>query len=338
MAGSNSSILPDVVVGWIRRFYAAAGWAYDRDDAAQPQPGTAPLDASLRAAALGLTVDAGATAGGKSSDPEAERRAQALAEDLLRQREEEEERARQEVLARERSEREERERQEAEARARAIEEERLRQEAEAKSRAAAKWKQDMEALRDLLKTVLTAGVGDVGAMRAALADTTAKAEENDHLAALKSLARLEGLVREAADLLDGTGDKAPGAFAAVKAQKEWLQVRANLQSELDKLKSAVLSACGSDPELAPVAQSAAGLGTRLDPVDGSLSRALADVAGADQGGRAQAIEAARQVLAGYRQVFDGPFFRAVEAGTGFGAFAIRQTALDGLDRVEKALA
>jgi hypothetical protein len=333
MPRSKTSALPDFIVGWVKRFYTAVGWKYDEDDATE----TPPLAPSLQAAALGLMVDAGTTGTDGTPDPEAERLAQERAEALLRQREEEEQRARQEVLDRERIEREERERQEAEARAKEIEDERLRLEAEARSQAAAKWKQDMGALEDLLNTVLSAGVGDVGGMRAALAHTTEKAQEDDHVAALKSLARLETLVNDAADLLGKTDEKTPGAFAAVKAQKEWLQVRAAVAGELEKLKAAIQSACGSDPDLAPVAQSAGRLGDRLAPIDGALDKALSDIASAGQDARAQAIEAARQVVARYRLVFDAPFFRAVETGTGFGSFAIRQTALDGLDKVEKAL-
>lgn len=333
MPGSKTSALPDFIVGWVKRFYTAVGWKYDEDEPA----GTPPLSPSLQAAALGLVADAGLGVAGKTTDPEALRQAQERAEALLRQREEEEQRARQEVLDRERIEREERERQEAEARAKEIEEERLRLEAEARSQAAAKWKQDMAALRDLLNKVLSAGVGDQGAIRAALAHTTEKAQEDDHIAALKSLARLETLVNDAADLLGKTDEKTPGAFAAVKAQKEWLQVRSAVAGELEKLKAAIQSACGSDPDLAPVVQSAGRLGDRLAPIDGALDKALSDIGITAGDSRAQAVEAARQVVARYRLVFDAPFFRAVEAGTGFGSFAIRQTALDGLDKVEKAL-
>ncbi len=241
------------------------------------------------------------------------------------------------------AEREEAERREAEERRRQeAEERRRREEAERLARARREWTERHEAIKFLVLTLAKSDIGDVSAMRAANADTIAKAEAGDPDAALVSLARLERLVEQARSEAGAPGGVEPGLVGrlsgAIEAQRAWAGARLAAAGELDTLVRAIEAACAPDPETRPVAEAAGGLRARLAPIDGRLEKALAAVAiarGAEVDGR---LAAAREASAAYRQVFDDPFFREAEAGSGFGSFAIRSSALAGLDAVDRALA
>ncbi|GAA6199310.1 hypothetical protein [Aquicoccus sp. SU-CL01552] len=185
-------------------------------------------------------------------------------------------------------------------------------------------------------------VQDTFEMRLNYAEGSAsEATPEGYAAALKTLPGLQKMLDEAAGNAAGTSgpevgeDVQPFAVSRLK----WEKTRETMHAELDKLKTAIATACKSEPGLADLADMVGDLDDYLKALDTRLIDRLDEVVNAPQGPEREARkEAARSVLAEYQSELQTDFFADVDGNNGFVNVSVAASASSALAEIAEVLA
>ena len=137
-------------------------------------------------------------------------------------------------------------------------------------------------------------------------------------------------------------DAAPDAKASapfVKSRTLWAGTKSKMNSEMQKLQKSIVSTCGKDPDLAPIAKEAANLMKYLDVFDGELDDRLGDLIGTSEGSTMNALKAqARATIQEYETALNTRFFAELDTKNGFEKIAVTSTAKQALTAISKVVA
>lgn len=205
---------------------------------------------------------------------------------------------------------------------------------------AKEWEDRYGAIRENLMTALSQGlVQNVGDLRTLNNFATASAANGDHAKALAVLPRIISMLNagRADDQTAFEAEIPPDVKPFATGRLVWNQARKKMVSEVDKIRTAILAAAQDDELIASVAGNVSMLTDKVEELDESLEKALDAIVNAPVSERGRLKRDALEIIGDYMAKLEEPFFKDIDANSGFGQVAVASTAHAALAAIEKVL-
>lgn len=201
---------------------------------------------------------------------------------------------------------------------------------------AMRWRQQSTRIEHALNAAVSKRVDGYDTLATTFAVSQERAEAGKFDDALKILARLDGLLRQA-----GQATAAPavpdGIVVFQKSKLAWEKTRKQMQAEMRRLQKSIVDRCNA-LGLTEVAADTEELFHQLGTIDESLEDALDLVINAEHGPPRDAEKAkASRAIDRYLAHLNTPFFKDLDTGNGFASVQVVGPAIVTLQAVKKRL-